>query len=494
MNNFATGIRSRFPLQLTFCLALALLLGACQTTVQRSATGQGRALEASLPASCTNSIRSFRDDVERGRVANASAPPLPFFPLLHSNRFLHALSDSVETQAQTVEWASQLAAMGIQARASENRNLVNPWNETDMLALAECSRIFASSGEFGEERTAILSRIRETEFPDSYREGRQALGALPLLRPFLKQQILAEQASERSKYLEDETFARSTTYRLADERSELVAAAEWMQTAYGSNALRLPLLSDSELDALLAAHAPGLEVEFQQENDKIGAPRWQAGQVTVDTESPVVYTLPSMTQFEGKNLLQLNYVFWFSERRPRSLIDLYAGAIDSIIWRVTLDEDGSVLLYDSIHSCGCYHKYFAIGEGLMPKAEPASREPALIFLLQDKALPSGIVLRLTANEHFIVGIEESSGDEELGYSMFPYSRLENLTSGSGGRSLFDARGLIPGSERLERFTLWPTGILSVGAMRQWGTHATGFIQNQHFDDARLFEDYFEMQP
>ena len=168
--------------------------------------------------------------------------------------------------------------------------------------------------------------------------------------------------------------------------------------------------------------------------------------------------------------------------------------MDSIIWRVTLDEDGLVLLYDSIHSCGCYHKYFIASDSLVARSQPDSKEPANIFSLDADTIQNGPTLAITANEHYIVGLgsaAHSSGHETLSYDLLPYETLYSLPSDDGRRSLFDARGLIPGSERLERFTLWPTGIPSVGAMRQWGTHATGFIEEQHFDDVDLLGKYFE---
>jgi hypothetical protein len=31
-------------------------------------------------------------------------------------------------------------------------------------------------------------------------------------------------------------------------------------------------------------------------------------------------------------------------------------------------------------------------------------------------------------------------------------------------------------------------------MRQWGRHATAFVGKRHFDDAHLFERYFEFRP
>jgi hypothetical protein len=48
--------------------------------------------------------------------------------------------------------------------------------------------------------------------------------------------------------------------------------------------------------------------------------------------------------------------------------------------------------------------------------------------------------------------------------------------------MFNLYGIAPGSERLERFILWPTGVLSPGAMRQWGRHAVAFVGKRHFDD------------
>jgi hypothetical protein len=60
----------------------------------------------------------------------------------------------------------------------------------------------------------------------------------------------------------------------------------------------------------------------------------------------------------------------------------------------------------------------------------------------------------------------------------------------GTRSAFGPDGLVPGSERTERFLFWPMGIASAGAMRQWGHHATAFVGRRHFDDADLIEARF----
>jgi len=39
--------------------------------------------------------------------------------------------------------------------------------------------------------------------------------------------------------------------------------------------------------------------------------------------------------------------------------------------------------------------------------------------------------------------------------------------------------------------LWPMGVASAGAMRQWGRHATAFIGRRHFDDPWLLDALLE---
>jgi len=65
-------------------------------------------------------------------------------------------------------------------------------------------------------------------------------------------------------------------------------------------------------------------------------------------------------------------------------------------------------------------------------------------------------------------------------------------TGTGTRSLFGPDGIVPGTQRGERFFFWPMGIASAGAMRQWGRHATAFVGRRHFDDAQLLERRFEL--
>jgi hypothetical protein len=77
------------------------------------------------------------------------------------------------------------------------------------------------------------------------------------------------------------------------------------------------------------------------------------------------------------------------------------------------------------------------------------------------------------------------------YTLVSYDRLETLPH-EGGRteSIFDADGIVKGTERVERFILFSMGIPSIGSMRQRGHHAIELIGRAHFDDPRLFDRSF----
>ncbi len=501
---------TNFHLLIVSVLALSTF-SACQSIPGRNDSYQIESLSTRFDVSCSEAIHAFRRDVVKADVVNAGAPALSWFPLLHSNRFLFSLAAEAKTSAEIREWTSLASELAASSRSSENKNLDSPWNDADMKQLTDCSTSFATESQFDELRQVLLSDVRQQRFPDSYIHSRQYFAVLALLRPFLKLRILTLHEDEQTWMEEEEYFRQANVYQMETgigfEGLSEKEISTWMQRAYQRNALELPLLKAEQINSLFVQYAPQLNIESNGSNDKIGSPIWQRQQLTIDTSTPRLYTLASMTRFADKNLLQLNYVFWFSERKPESFIDLYSGKIDSIIWRVTLDEKGQVLLYDSIHSCGCYHKYFPVSERLRVRAEPSSSEPANIFELENLNKPAAsgaVILTITSNNHYLVGIDAYSQkveepairDEKAlwTYTLSPYDSLRNIASGSHNRSLFDSNGLISGSERLERFTLWPTGILSVGAMRQWGTHATGFIEEQHFDDAELFGYYFELLP
>jgi hypothetical protein len=192
---------------------------------------------------------------------------------------------------------------------------------------------------------------------------------------------------------------------------------------------------------------------------------------------------------DGRVLLQLNYLVWFPARPPSGSLDIYAGDFDGLIWRVTLSEDGKPLAYDSIHPCGCYYQIFP-GEG-MRVVQPQDGSEPILSPAPIPRLRSGerLAIRVASRTHFIQAVTaETDVPASEVYVWRDYDELRSLPLPKGGHhSLFGTDGLLRASERPERFLLWPMGVSSAGAMRQWGTLATAFVGRRHFDDPRLLQ-------
>jgi hypothetical protein len=200
---------------------------------------------------------------------------------------------------------------------------------------------------------------------------------------------------------------------------------------------------------------------------------------------------------QGEPLLQLNYVIWFPARPKTGRLDLLGGELDSIIWRVTLDLEGKPLIYDTIHSCGCYHMFFPT-QRLTLKPRPPTLEEWAFAPQQAPQLKPGerILLRIASRTHYIERVL-TTGDagEVTTYASREYDELRSLPLPNGDRhSLFAPDGLVETSARGERFLFWPMGIASAGAMRQWGRHAIAFVGLRHFDDPDLLDKLFDTEP
>ncbi|MCY4357720.1 MAG: hypothetical protein OXD01_09415 [Gammaproteobacteria bacterium] len=441
---------------------------------------------------CIAMANEYRQHVAREQVENAGFPAFTAAPFLHGTRFLDELVHEVTNDSQSRELLTVMTDLGDRIRRAENAILSSPFPRKQLDAIRDCSHLLSNESSLAELRKILIERLQQSPVvADHYNSTIQWLGLLPLLRPVFKWRIDLLHKEERQSFDAEEYFIRSETWTPISVSSQPIDAKA-LPTAYTNSALSLPLLAETDLLTLFDRYAPRLTIETMGHQDRPGKVVIENNTASINIGAASAYFLPSWTRFAGRNLLQLNYVFWFSSRESRRWIDLYSGTIDSLIWRVTLDEMGDVLLYDSIHSCGCYHKYFIASDEVQIRSIPGSAEPANIFDLTILEHSSGLRLLVTSNEHFIVGIDNAAETTGNPYTLIRYDDLYTLPGTSGAHSLFARNGIITGSERLERFTLWPTGIGNVGAMRQWGTHATGFVARQHFDDARLFDRYFTL--
>jgi hypothetical protein len=237
-------------------------------------------------------------------------------------------------------------------------------------------------------------------------------------------------------------------------------------------------------------------IDVTGDYDLIGTPvLGPAGEVGIDTRVPRAYVQPSWTIFGGVPLLQINYLVWFSERPPIGDMDILAGRLDGVMWRVTIDRDGRPVFYDTIHPCGCYHLFFPVPPVRL-KEDPIDDPGEGTVVPVDAPVLSArqrIVLHIGSRNHYLrkLSVTDHEFPDSVRYSLAPMDDLRSLPMPSGGtRSLYGSDGLVAGTERIERYILWPMGIASAGAMRQWGTHATAFVGRRHFDDPHLLEKAF----
>lgn len=434
------------------------------------------------------------------------------FPYLRTTRLLASFSHEINDESpQWPAWIGHMAELDAQARALELRNLpssVMDRRKDNLLdELNRCRDLLITIDLTKPEHRA---RLRDSvHVPDDYVTWWQALGLYPLTAPIVAAGISAWHRKTRDTFATPLALlpVSGKLVRWAPMSTAITATADALSPdkplntqqigeilRHSLDPLEVPLPTNVELDQLFETFAPVWEVDVVDENDRIGSVRWENGP-TVDITLPTGYRKVSHTRFGNQVLLQLNYIVWF-RARPGS--DIYAGQLDGINWRVTLGPDGKPWLYDAIHNCGCYHEFFLSHQLRLRKGLPSTYfESPLLPQLAPGQQP--LVLRIAHHTHFIQRLYHDSAPDgqssaiQANQSMLweDYDVLRSLPFGEGYRSLFGKYGLVTGTERAERFLLWPMGIRSPGAMRQWGHHATAFNGRRHFDDAFLIESLFE---
>lgn len=441
-------------------------------------------------------------------TGDAGSVRLAGFPGFRADRLLASFADEVTDVARLKAWLTRLAELDAQARDHElavldppaHRHLLREWRavaaghdlpEEPGPALAACrehwqARLLVTP--------AAVDRLRRAaDVPDAYRDWQRAAGLYPLVAPLVRPRVVALHARMAAQF-GGELPAGMQAGRYAAALPDDSTASAPLPAMLPADALGIPLLDEAARTRLLAAHAPAWLVAAESDADQPGAVLLDGrDQPFVAPWHPVEYRALGWTRMGDRVLVQLRYTLWFSERPRTGPLDIYAGRLDAVTWRVTLDEQGQVLAYDSMHGCGCYYLLMP-GPGWRVAAVGPREEP--VFAPAPAPLPEPgerIELRLAAGTHYLRDVRTVSVDlpaREL--IALNEDSLRSLPRAAGGsRSAYRPDGLIPVSRRPERFLLWPLGVPSAGALRQPGTHAIAFIGRRHFDDPRLLQTLLE---
>jgi len=493
----------------SFVVALFVFLtiasAGCATTVWKPPAATGDEL-----ARCERLFEALDNAVQAAGVRDGGATPVKGFPYLRVNRFLASYRWESMSPEATAWWVERMRRLDEEARAMELANLPDAYvpslpaepRESQSLLdrLNECSGKLIRCDL---ANAASLERLRAAaDTPDDYQAWQRILGLYPLTALAFYQGILKYQSETREIFatpLEDlPVTGRLIGYEPKAALTQPIGSRATDVERSRDNPLGVPIPEGAVLDRLTAAYAPLLEVDESDRNDRIGAPVLsRQGAAYIDTSSSTAFVRIAHARYLGEPLLQLIYSFWFPARPKTGRLDLLGGHLDAVIWRVTLDGEGEPLLYDTIHGCGCYHMFFPTSRVRLRPREPLFEEPVLVpARLGWRRSGERIVIRVASGTHYIENVRydmSSNVEEQRSYTFAQNDRLRSLARPGGGRrSLYRPDGILPGSERAERYVYWPMGIREPGAMRQWGRHATAFLGRRHFDDPTLIERYFEL--
>jgi hypothetical protein len=428
---------------------------------------------------CQDLVKRLVRGIDKSNVSDVQAQSIKGFPLFRVDRFHASASDQdLVTDFAKHQWLEGLAELGSEgllletARLPANKRPAKP-EQIKRCVAQRSSQILADSELFAELRASA-------KVPDNYSRTKQVVGLYALTSWPVKRGVAAWHEESAERYA-------------VDMRRW---ASEFPVKLYQPD-IRDPTTLDAtggDRDMWLA-HAPQLLVQ-QQKQDQVGRFVRVGNEIQFDSSESAAYVMKSKTRFQGEVLEQLNYLFWMEGRAASSATDILAGKLDGLIWRVTLDTDGEPLIYDSIHPCGCYHLFFPT-ERLGRKIKPPKREPALIPQIFLAPLVNPLI-RVSTTSHYIEGVSTTNKRDpsqwkanSQRYKFVPYSQLRAMGKPDQvAVSLFNNKGLVDETQRLERFLLWMSGIKSPGAMRQWGHHATAFFGRRHFDDADLLDSEF----
>jgi hypothetical protein len=464
---------------------------------------------------CRQHFNNLDKTIDAAGIRDGGEARTDNFPYLRVNRFMASFvvdfqTESADSATHFAAWVAELRMLDHAAREAEISNLPMAAlgalgaSKSDIRArTADCAALIMNADMSNENRRAAM--VAAARVQDDYSAFKRLLGLYPWTKIPFFHGVEGWQRGAALKIQSATPIPSATKIITRYLPANIFPPAPQSEKLFSKfrnaprSSLGIPSLSADKWMQLFDAHAPTFEVETVTDDDRIGALQWLNGAATgdaplVDTARPSIYRRISYTRIGGKTYAQLVYSVWFPSRPREQLFDLLSGALDSIIWRVTLDDDGTPLIYDSIHGCGCYHLFFPTSRVKLKPPPETNIEWAFVPKNAPPIKPpQRIVLQIASTSHYIVGVSKSNNDnaETKALQWRDEEELRALPTHDGStRSIFQSDGLISGTERGERFLFWPMGIASPGAMRQWGRHATAFVGVRHFDDADLFEKRF----
>jgi hypothetical protein len=460
------------------------------------------------PKDCQEFFDRLDEKVEEAGVRDASTVPIPGFPYLRANRFLSALKEKLEDEKKREAWVRWMQQLDLQSRKKEIRNLP----DTTVLSLASkgtdepgreglFDRVASCSSELlnhDQTRSDFYSTLEPlVKVPDEYSCLLRTVGLYPLIA------LPVAAVTEKSRNKIESWFKADLKDLPVDGRLRAFVPEkraflsqkeiEVILEESEKNPLRIPLLDEVQEKKLVESFAPIFVQDVAALYDRIGRVVWKGDDVDIDPERPSAYYYISHAFLKGKPILQINYVIWYSERAGKRPPSIEKGHLDGLTTRVSLDDRGTPFMVEVMLNCGCYHLFAPEKDRVERIVSRTLQFNAFVPQWLPSFFPGKwIGLRVSSGWHQVQRVMAAEEiPDAIPYELVPYDVLEALPQEEGRtKSIFDAKGIVRGSERGERFILFSMGIPSIGSMRQRGHHAIELIGRVLFDDPNLFDQSF----
>ncbi len=487
-------------LRALFAVALvALFLASC--AIVPKTTRSDRLGGADALGRCADFFAFMDQTSVEKRVLDPGAFRIEGFPYVRVDRFLASFQAQTQEQEAFSVWVDRLQTLDQEARRFEiaNRPRAAEFSSSEStnpfelnVRVSTCGDLLRAADFQSSEQQALLRK--RARVPAEYLLFWRAVGLYPITRWLVSIGVSNWHAEARRGFTTQPPVSWQSTLYFPEEEGDAADARRIVSQAE-RDALGIPVFSKAARGAIFRSYAPVWEVQTEAEFDRIGAPYWASDNALgVDSRKPTTYTLLSFTRFESQVLTQLNYVIWYPARPKRHALDIYGGLLDGVTYRVTLDDNGEPLIFETIHNCGCYYTAYPAHTFKARENIEYAEPPLILAAPEPDASREMMAVAMASRTHYVQHLYARTRQQPPGrvvYSLADYGELLSLPDGKGGRrSMFAPDSLAPGSERLERFLLWPTGVVSPGAMRQAGRHAVAFVGERHFDDPFALEKMF----
>ncbi len=486
-----------------FFLSILLVLTSCAPFISKRIS---QTFERPRP--CEEFLNQLDAKVKEAGVRDASNVSIPGFPYLRTNRFLTALKENLKDEREKKEWIRWMQQLDLQSRRKEISNLpgevvlslgAKGKGESDREGLfarvESCSSELLSHDQTRKNFYTALYPLLHV--PDEYSRFRRTIGLYPLMALPVAMATHSSRKKIRSWFdvLLNDLPIDGQLKTFVPEKKVSSNGKEIQEMIRESmrNLLNVPLLNEDKEKKIVESFAPIFIQDIAASYDRMGQVVWKDHRVEVNPEKPTVYYYISHAFLKGKPIFQINYVIWFSERAGKRPPSIEQGHLDGLTARVSLNAEGRPFMVDGVNDCGCYH-FFAPEKGQVDRvlSQPFRFDPFISQWLPTVPPAERLGIRMNSGWHQVqrlIPVGETLN--AISYELVPYDVLEALPHEDGRReSIFDARGIVKGSERVERLILFSMGIPSIGSMRQRGHHAIDLIGRVHFDDPYLFDQNF----